>query len=68
MAVSKLPNKRKDTAKEMLTLAALEDYDEVIIVGFKDGKFYMQHSEVFDAAKILGSLMMIQHEILKYGD
>lgn len=68
MAVSKLPNKRKDTAKEMLTLAALEDYDEVIIVGFKDGKFYMQHSEVSDAAKILGSLMMIQHEILKYGD
>ena len=68
MAVTKLPNKKKEAVKEILTTTMEQDYDEVLIVGFKDGKFFMQHSEVADASKVLGTLVMLQHEILKYGD
>lgn len=68
MAVTKLPNKKKEAVKEILTITIEQEYDEVLIVGFKDGKFYMQHSNVDDATKVLGTLVMLQHEILKYGD
>lgn len=68
MAVTKLPNKKKEAVKEILTITIEQEYDEVLIVGFKDGKFYMQHSNVDDAARVLGTLVMLQHEILKYGD
>jgi hypothetical protein len=68
MSVTKLPNKKKDTATEILKRAMEEDYDEVIIAGFKDGRFYMLHSELSDGAKVIGALTMMQYEILKYGD
>ena len=68
MAVTKLPNKKKETVKDILTTTMEQDYDEVLVVGFKDGKFFMQHSEISNAVKVLGALTMLQHEILKYGD
>lgn len=68
MSITKLPNKKKDTATEILKRAMEEDYDEVLIAGFKNGRFYMLHSELSDGAKVIGALTMMQHEILKYGD
>ena len=68
MSITKLPNKKKDTATEILKRAMEEDYDEVLIAGFKNGRFYMLHSELSDGAKVIGALTMMQYEILKYGD
>lgn len=68
MSITKLPNKKKDTATEILNRAIEEEYDEVLIAGFKNGRFYMLHSELSDGAKILGALTLMQYEILKYGE
>lgn len=68
MAVTKLPNKKKESAKEVLNIAIEQDYNEVIVIGFKDGNYCVQYTELTDGMKVIGALTMAQHELLKFGD
>jgi len=68
MSVTKLPNKKKESAKEVLNIAMEQDYNELVIIGFKDGKYYVQHTELADGMKVIGALTIAQYELLKAGE
>lgn len=68
MAVTKLPNKKKEGVIDILNSAMEEDYDEVIVIGFKGTKYFITNSEITNGLKIIGALTMAQYELLKMGD
>ena len=68
MAVTKLPNKKKEGVTDILDSAMEEDYDEVIVIGFKGTKYFITNSEITNGLKIIGALTMAQYELLKMGD
>ena len=68
MAVTKLPNKKKDGVLDILASAMDEDYDEVIVIGFKGTQYFVTNSEITNGLKIIGALTMAQYELLKIGD
>ena len=45
MAVTKLPNKKKEGVLDILESAMDEDYDEVIVIGFRENKYFVTNSE-----------------------
>lgn len=68
MAVTKLPNKKKEGVIDILDSAIEEDYDEVIVIGFKGNKYFVTNSEITNGLKVIGALTMAQYELLKIGD
>ena len=68
MAVTKLPNKKKESVIDILETAIEEDYDEVIVIGFKGKQYFVTNSEITNGLTILGALTMAQYELLKIGD
>ena len=68
MAVTKLPNKKKEGVIDILDSAMEEDYDEVIVIGFKGTKYFITNSEITNGLKVIGALTMAQYELLKIGD
>ena len=68
MAVTKLPNKKKEGVLDILDSAMEEDYDEVIVIGFKGTKYFITNSEISNGLKVIGALTMAQYELLKMGD
>ena len=68
MAVTKLPNKKKEGVLDILDSAMEEDYDEVIVIGFKGTKYFITNSEITNGLKVIGALTMAQYELLKMGD
>jgi hypothetical protein len=68
MAVTKLPNKKKEGVIDILDSAMEEDYDEVIVIGFKGTKYFITNSEITNGLKVIGALTMAQYELLKMGD
>jgi hypothetical protein len=68
MAVTKLPNKKKEGVIDILDSAMEEDYDEVIVIGFKGNKYFVTNSEITNGLKVIGALTMAQYELLKIGD
>ena len=68
MTVTKLPNKKKAEALVILECAIDEDYDEVIVIGFKGSKYFVTNSELTNGLKVIGALTMAQYELLKIGD
>lgn len=68
MAVTKLPNKKKDGVLDILATAIDEDYDEVIVIGFKGKQYFVTNSEITNGLKVIGALTMAQYELLKIGD
>lgn len=68
MAVTKLPNKKKEGVLDILDSAMEEDYDEVIVIGFKGAKYFITNSEITNGLKVIGALTMAQYELLKIGD
>ena len=68
MAVTKLPNKKKEGVLDILESAMDEDYDEVIVIGFRENKYFVTNSELTNGLKVIGALTMAQFELLKIGD
>ena len=68
MAVTKLPNKKKEGVIDILDSAMEEDYDEVIVIGFKGNKYFVTNSELTNGLKVIGALTMAQYELLKIGE
>ena len=68
MAVTKLPNKKKEGVIDILDSAMEEDYDEVIVIGFKGSRYFVTNSELTNGLKVIGALTMAQYELLKIGD
>ena len=68
MAVTKLPNKKKESVIDILETAIEEDYDEVIVIGFRGKQYFVTNSEITNGLKVIGALTMAQYELLKIGD
>ena len=68
MSITKLPNKKKESVADVLDSAKQDDYDEVIVVGFKNGRYHITNSDLTDGLKVVGALAMAQYEILHVGD
>jgi hypothetical protein len=68
MKVTKLPNKKKEDVLDILTSAMDEDYDEVLVIGFREGRYFITNSGITDGLKVVGALAMAQYEILHVGD
>ena len=68
MTITKLPNKKKISALVTLECAIDEDYDEVIVIGFKGTQYFVTNSELTDGLKVIGALTMAQHDLLKIGE
>ena len=68
MSITKLPNKKKISALVTLECAIDEDYDEVIVIGFKGSRYFVTNSELTNGLKVIGALTMAQYELLKIGD
>ena len=68
MSITKLPNKKKISALVTLECAIDEDYDEVIVIGFKGTQYFVTNSELTDGLKVIGALTMAQHDLLKIGE
>jgi len=68
MSITKLPNRKKDGVKEVFDIAMAQEYDEVVVIGFKDGKYHVQYTELSDGMRVIGALTMAQYELLKLGD
>ena len=68
MKVTKIPNKKKEDVLDILTSAMDEDYEEVVIIGFREGRYFINNSGITDGLKVVGALAMAQYEILHVGD
>ena len=68
MKVTKIPNKKKEDVLDVLTSAVDEDYDEVLVIGFREGRYFITNSGITDGLKVVGALAMAQYEILHIGD
>jgi len=68
MKVTKIPNKKKEDVLDILTSAMDEDYDEVLVIGFREGRYFITNSGITDGIKVVGALAMAQYEILHIGD
>lgn len=68
MKVTKIPNKKKEDVLDILTSAMDEDYEEVVIIGFREGRYFITNSGITDGLKVVGALAMAQYEILHVGD
>ena len=68
MSITKLPNKKKISALVTLECAIDEDYDEVIVIGFKGTQYFVTNSELTYGLKVIGALTMAQHDLLKIGE
>jgi hypothetical protein len=68
MKVTKIPNKKKEDVLDILTSAMDEDYDEVLVIGFREGRYFITNSGITDGIKVVGALAMAQYEILHVGD
>ena len=68
MKVTKIPNKKKEDVLDILTSAMDEDYDEVLVIGFREGRYFITNSGITDGLKVVGALAMAQYEILHLGD
>lgn len=68
MKVTKIPNKKKEDVLDILTSAMDEDYDEVLVIGFREGRYFITNSGITDGLKVVGALAMAQYEILHIGD
>jgi len=68
MKVTKIPNKKKEEVLDILTSAMDEEYDEVLVIGFREGRYSINNSGITDGIKVVGALAMAQYEILHAGD
>ena len=55
-----LPRDRKKVEETLQTVIE-QEFDEVLVLGWKDGKTYMHHSALGDVVRTLGAM-----EILKF--
>lgn len=64
--VQRLPDKG-ERAKVADTLKTVmeQDCDEVVILGFKDGKSYLHHSMIADMARLVGAIEWIKHRLME---
>jgi hypothetical protein len=50
---------------DVLAAAADRNYDEVVVLGMKDGRAYLHHSRFASGYQLVGALADIQHQILE---
>jgi hypothetical protein len=60
-------DKFKQLTLDMLEEAKLKDFEEVIIIGRKDNKFYINGSGNLDSLKSIGALELAKFELLNKG-
>jgi len=54
----------KEDATELLQSAQEQNFDSVVIVGYKNGNIYIQHSKLESAVRVLGAIELAKNKIL----
>lgn len=64
--VESLPDKgmRAKVADTLKTVGE-QDFDEVVVLGFKNGKSYLHHSMIADTPRVVGAIEWIKHRLLE---
>ena len=57
-------NKAKQDVSEILTECSNIGFDEIVIVGIKDGKIHFKTSDFEDVVKTVGSLELAKSHVL----
>ena len=64
--VAPLPTKReRHRVDEALKEAGEQDYDEVVILGFKDGKSYLLHSQIESTVRLIGAIEWLKFRMME---
>lgn len=53
---------REQDAKEVLEDALRQNYESVIVFGFKDGQIFTRHSAIHNALEIIGALAVARDD------
>lgn len=52
------------SAKETLTKAIEEEYESVLVLGFKNGRVRMHYSKCADVTKFIGAIEVMKHDFM----
>lgn len=54
----------KEDVAQVIQSAQEQDFDSVVILGYKNGNIYIQHSKLESAVRIIGALELAKNKIL----
>lgn len=64
--VEQLPQRgERSKVSDTLKTVSEQDFDEVVIIGYKNGKSYLHHSKIADTPKLIGTIEMIKYRLLE---
>lgn len=68
MTLTTLPSiPERNKVPDILKTVSEQDFDEVVILGFKDGKSYLHHSMIHDTPRLIGAIEWLQHRLMESG-
>lgn len=53
---------------EILAHVAGENYDEVVVLGFKDGRTYLNHSRIANEVLLIGAIEVMKLRMITKGE
>lgn len=61
-----LPRKsERQKVDDTLRIVGEQNFDEVVVIGFKDGKSYLHHSKIENTTLVIGAIEWIKHRLLE---
>ncbi len=61
-----LPSKsERQKVADTLRVVAEQDFDEVVVLGFKDGKSYLHHSKIENTTLVIGAIECLKYRLLE---
>lgn len=64
--LSALPTRtERNLVADTLKTATEQDFDEVVLLGFKDGKSYLFHSKIEDIPKLIGAIEWLKFRMMQ---
>jgi hypothetical protein len=63
--LTSIPTKtERNLVADTLKTVGEQDFDEVVILGFKNGKSYLHHSKIDDMSKLIGAIEWLKFRIM----
>lgn len=51
--------------EDTLRTVGEQEFDEVVVLGFKDGRSYLFHSMIDDTPRVIGAIEWIKHRLME---
>lgn len=66
LSLTAMPSKaERQKVADTLKVVAELDFDEVVILGFKNGSSFLHHSKIEDTPRLIGAIEWIKHRIME---